>query len=264
MPAFFSFHFSLIILISLSFVFIWKYRNKFFLEEKGLYIVFLLQGLSSTRHIPLWTIVTLPMLSIAINYFHQDLIKIKFGIARFNKVFFWTVVGYLVVLIIEVVFIIYGTFSISENKFYPKDAISFLKQEKPAGNVFSMYGWGGYLIWKYPEKKVYIDGRMPSWRWDANLEYESNYAMKDYEKVQTKEGFYQKEFEKYKVDTVLWPVSKKELGLYDRLEVRLEDVLNRWFGKQKSDYDFINQLEIDGWDKTYEDEVSVVYRKPDY
>jgi hypothetical protein len=27
------------------------------------------------------------------------------------------------------------------------------------GNIFNTYNWGGYLIWKYPEQKVFIDGR---------------------------------------------------------------------------------------------------------
>ena len=31
------------------------------------------------------------------------------------------------------------------------------------GNVFAMYEWGGFLIWKMPDIKVFADGRTPSW-----------------------------------------------------------------------------------------------------
>ncbi|MFH1896417.1 MAG: hypothetical protein ABH814_03025 [bacterium] len=36
------------------------------------------------------------------------------------------------------------------------------------GNVFNTYEWGGFLIWQWPEAKVFIDGRMPAWMDDYN------------------------------------------------------------------------------------------------
>ncbi len=33
-----------------------------------------------------------------------------------------------------------------------------------SGNIFAFYEWGGYLIWRKPESKVFVDGRMPAWR----------------------------------------------------------------------------------------------------
>jgi hypothetical protein len=30
-------------------------------------------------------------------------------------------------------------------------------------NIFSLYGWGGWLIWNYPQIKPTIDGRMHLW-----------------------------------------------------------------------------------------------------
>lgn len=33
-----------------------------------------------------------------------------------------------------------------------------------SGNIFAFYEWGGYLIWKKPESKVFVDGRMPAWK----------------------------------------------------------------------------------------------------
>jgi len=47
---------------------------------------------------------------------------------------------------------------------YPLGAVRYLKANPIEGNMFNEYNWGGFLIWQYPEKKVFIDGRMPSWR----------------------------------------------------------------------------------------------------
>jgi hypothetical protein len=57
-------------------------------------------------------------------------------------------------------------------KDYPVDAVRCLRQHPVAGPTFNTYGWGGYLIWKLPESKVFIDGR-------ADL-YEYAGVFKDY------------------------------------------------------------------------------------
>jgi hypothetical protein len=42
---------------------------------------------------------------------------------------------------------------------FPARAVSHLKQHPVAGPMYNTYGFGGYLIWALPEKKVFIDGR---------------------------------------------------------------------------------------------------------
>lgn len=44
----------------------------------------------------------------------------------------------------------------------PCRGLRFLSSQKP-GYIFNTYEWGGYLIWKLPDFKVFVDGRMPSW-----------------------------------------------------------------------------------------------------
>lgn len=43
-------------------------------------------------------------------------------------------------------------------------AAKFLKENKYPGNFMNLYGWGGWLIWSYPEIKPNIDGRMHLWQ----------------------------------------------------------------------------------------------------
>ena len=52
----------------------------------------------------------------------------------------------------------------TEKQEYPKEALDFALSNNIKGNVFNYYGWGGYMIWKYPQVKTFVDGRMPSWR----------------------------------------------------------------------------------------------------
>lgn len=42
---------------------------------------------------------------------------------------------------------------------FPARAVSYLKQHPVAGPMYNAYGFGGYLIWALPERKVFIDGR---------------------------------------------------------------------------------------------------------
>ena len=44
---------------------------------------------------------------------------------------------------------------------YPCEFIK--KYSHLKGNVFATYEWGGFLIWKMPDIKVFADGRTPSW-----------------------------------------------------------------------------------------------------
>lgn len=58
----------------------------------------------------------------------------------------------------------------------------YLQQHKLSGNLLSLYGWGGWLIWNYPDIKPGIDGRMHVWEKDGYsafgeyYKYEQNLA----------------------------------------------------------------------------------------
>ena len=43
---------------------------------------------------------------------------------------------------------------------YPVDSVEFIKQNKIYGNLFTLFHWGSYTIWKlYPQNLIAIDGR---------------------------------------------------------------------------------------------------------
>jgi hypothetical protein len=41
----------------------------------------------------------------------------------------------------------------------PVDAVAYIKEHNPPGNMFNSYNWGGYLLWALPEYPVFVDGR---------------------------------------------------------------------------------------------------------
>ena len=43
---------------------------------------------------------------------------------------------------------------------YPEKALPYLQQFRPAGNVFTDYFWGGYLIWHTRDIPVFVDSRV--------------------------------------------------------------------------------------------------------
>ncbi len=41
----------------------------------------------------------------------------------------------------------------------PLEAVQYLSNNHPQGNLFNSYNWGGYLIWALPQVPVFVDGR---------------------------------------------------------------------------------------------------------
>lgn len=260
MPAILMVDFSFISLLVLSVSLIYRYRSKFANEELALFFLVLFSAILSRRHVPLWVIVALPMTTACLNYFYDEVKLIKQAKERLRKVYIYAWVGTLVIFSSQAFFSLRSSYLLTEEKYYPASAVTYLKAETQEGNIFSEYGWGGYLNWKLPQKRVFIDGRMPSWRWDKNPEGELGYAFDTYTKLL--EGYidYKEVFNNFKVDTVLWPKVVAR-GTIDKLAERIENFFVKE-GIEKEEFDFLEQLEKDGWEKVYEDSVSVIFRKP--
>ena len=101
-----------------------------------------------------------------------------------------------------------------------------------SGNIFNTYEWGGYLVWKLPTNKIFVDGRMPAWQ-DENGE--SPYAV--FLKIlQTQPGWNEK----------LTQLNTKYIfiGRGTFLDLLLQ--------KEKEAY---------GWKEEYRDNIAVIYKR---
>lgn len=249
--------------IVFSVMFVGRYFRKFSLLDLLLYGGLLAAALSSIRHAPLWLLLALPMTIQAVVFFYQDIAKIKYAIERFAimaKVFF-AIICLLILFDIPNILQTFGV--MGKQGAYPDKAVFYVKSHLPEGQVFSIYDWGGYLIWKLPEKKVYIDGRMPSWRWNADIPTESNYAFADYRKFVDGTIPFDKHSHKYGIDMLLLPapVEVKKNPVETMLFDFAKNVLHLPLKEDVGYTLLIKGAEKSGWKIVYQDEAAVVYRR---
>jgi len=241
-----------------------RFRKKYTLTELFLYCFFLLAAFSSMRNIPLWIIVSFAMTVKGVSFLYQEAGKHEYGADRFRVAYiFFSFVAF-VFFLPQLGGFFYGLYTSRGNvSFYPAAAVGYLHKHVPTQQIFSAYDWGGYLIWQLPEKRVFIDGRMPSWRWQANIPGESNYAFYEYRAVLSGQEAFTPFVEKYHIDTLLVPVSQlappdtKLLGF----TIEKNNPLHFLLISFKSFYMVVNEAKRAGWKEVYHDQTAVIYEK---
>jgi hypothetical protein len=243
-----------------SSIFVSRYLNRFILLDKVLYFALLLASLSSVRHIPLWFLVALPLTTESLALFRTEIGKIPEGVRRFR-------IASIVFVVIVVIFClqsVQGFFFGVKSFGDPDQAIVYLKQHPPHAQVFAPYHWGGYLLWKYPEKKVFIDGRMSIWRWDTHLDSESGYALEEYNQFLEGKISFTDVSKKYHISTLLLPIEKQEKS--NPVQDWMNHFLNQVFHlpiPQPSTYGhIIKEAQRAGWKVVYRDRGVIIYEKP--
>ncbi len=260
MPAFLMLDFAMVLMLALTGLFAWKFKGKYKLEHLAIFLFFLFQAMLSRRHVPIWMITAIPVSVEGFLCLYQESVKFKFGKERFYTAYKVLFIIAILIVIFQTVVTLRGSYGISENSYYPVDALSYLKINKPKGNIFSEYGWGGYIIWKLPGQKVFIDGRMPSWKWDPPNSHELAYAFERYSDIRTGEEQYGELFDKFNITTVLLLKNQKN-GLVSELDDKVYAYIRQLQGKSTI-VPLIVRLEKDGWFIIYEDDLSVLYEKP--
>lgn len=187
----------------------WLFSRHKLSEWLSLPPLMLLAGFSATRNITLFVVVSLQKTD---EYYSMMLKQIPKKPAWLTKLFFW---GSTTIIYLAVAFGFYGQFMpwVNDREInYPRTAVAYLKTHGCPGRLFNDYNYGGYLIWKLPEEKVYIDGRMSSWRDESGTKYIDKFfgAMEDSKKQKI-------EFEKFDVKCVL------VRNYYDEFIKRLTD-----------------------------------------
>jgi len=255
-----GFSFLAVFLLTISIIFISRYRRRFKIEEIIINLAFFIQAILAIRNITYWVFIDLPMAALAINYFFDEIKGIKGEEKRFLAISKWALLFVSAAFTLEFVAMICNTAIFPKiGSFYPDGAISYLETHNPQGQIFSEYNWGGYLIWKLPQRKVFIYGAAPLFRWQANIPGESNYAMTDYINIITDEIPYKPEFDKYNIDTVLLS-APKENNQTTRFIDEMKYVLGT--GPGASTQGLYPKLVKDGWKKVYQDTSSVILKNP--
>jgi len=176
-----------------------KYWKKISLFNRIITLSFFLLSLSAMRNIPLFLISSFLVYLQMWCYLEAD-------IHHCMKKQFIRLQNIIIILCFFVGFthICYDISLIQPlNKVYPVAAVNFITKNKIEGRVFAEYAWGGYLIWKAPLIKIFIDGRMPSWRWKQTDPHQSNDSAKEYFYITRKYPSFEPYRKKYDISYVL-------------------------------------------------------------
>ncbi len=261
-PTYFWFDPATITVAVLAGFFVWFYRRKFLLEIIGICVLFLAAGMSGIRNVPLMMIVSAPIIVLGKSWLILDIPKNQ-SVQRRIRLVTKIVIGYCLVLFLgQSAILIVNASQLSESNFYPKQAVAFLRENLPVGQVFSDYGWGGYLTWKFPEKKVFVNGGMPYWHLDNPQSSESVDAFKDYQNIAQGKVDPTLVFKKYGVDTALLPANKTISPALAKLVGVLTHTLNHLhLAQQLANPSLTQTLSKAGWREVYADSVAVIYTK---
>ena len=241
-----------------------RYRRKFSPTTLGIYALLFVAGMSSMRNIPIFVVVSFYPTVAGINYLYKEAGELLYGKERFVRgyIFFFFVCLFL--YLPQLGAFVYGTVKYGEGQnSYPTGAVSYLRHHLPQGNIFASYDWGGWLIWQLPEKKEFIDGRMPSWRNPTAPGDESTYAFGDFEKILQSKIPFASVVKKYDIDTVLVSASdinEQHVKIFG-IDASKNPFLKRFFTSNTSFAPVVSQIKRMGWREVYHDKTAVVFEK---
>lgn len=215
----------------------WRYRrNKLIVGMAGILVVF---SASALRHVPLFAITVAPWVSVQLERVYEQVSTIRYGAQRYQLLYSFICWIASIFVVFELGNAIVTAHRWSEVHGYPQRAVEQLPHIQ-VGKLFTYYGWGGYLI-LHTEQPLFVDGRMPSYVWDAPAG-ELDDAFGAYLAIMRGENI-DTYFSQFGIQTVMWPKAMSLLPL----------TRTNW----------LHQLEYLGFRVLYEDEVTVIYRRDD-
>jgi hypothetical protein len=178
--------FTVILMTILGVILIFSWR-RVHIRDMLLALVFSVLALTAVRHVAIFALVALFVIS--------RYITVWFG--EYRGIFKRSLVKDIVVILFIVIFVIFYKSRLVpfgwewSEEGYPKEAAEVIAKNKIQGNMFNHYNYGGYLIWKMPGYKVFIDGRLEMYEGQAGDDYLTIlYANKGYKEL----------LEKYKIN----------------------------------------------------------------
>lgn len=237
-PIILSFDPRLFIVMILSLVYFIRYRKLFSPFVSWSYIFLTFSMLSASKLFPFWLIVAVIVVGKGQQYMLKQLVstlKPSWVPTSMRRLILlnWGIAAAVGVNIAILAVATAKTYSqLAEEVYYPRNCVIYLKGKQKDNthnqNIFAPFGWGGYLLWKLPEKKVFIDGRMPYW----------DNVLKNYHEIITLQQPFQDVAKTYNITTVLVQKNKTKFE------------------------EFAASLEQSGWKRTYEDDVCYILTGP--
>ncbi len=253
------------LLINLIYICQKKSNQKLDLWQMGIIVGFTIMAIKSRRHFPLLFIISAPwLIAFITDFLGLKAVNFKYFKSRSNNILI-NLFLFFCFLIVSLNVIISTNFindpfdSFCENKkssrqnefLFPCQAISILKSNPEYRDLklFNNFGWGGFLIWTWPEKQLFIDGRLPQ----AN--YENRSLLEEYWDF-FEENRAQSQLEKHQIQIVL---------LYDNSQpTKLSWFEKNFLFMNETDFNQPNTLKqyLDGsseWKMVHSDNIAKIY-----
>lgn len=229
-------------------------KKKIDIWTSFIFLLFFILSFKSRRHLPLFFVSTF----IFLIYIYSDYIEVK--MSQIGKMALWLKVYLIFCLFLTCASILFSInyvkdpfYSSAFNKDYPVKAINFIN-EKYGNNVriFNNYGWGGYMIYRNPERKIFIDGRLPqvSYKGHSYLEEYLEFYKSDYEIA--------RKLEEYSIDIVLIRTTDPEVKA-KKWEKIIFSINDEELKSKNSLRDYLNKNS--DWQKAYSDKTATVYTR---
>ncbi len=124
-------------------------------------------SLFAVRNVAIFAVVSVPILSrYGTAAFESQFGELQFGraksVSKTMAMVNWAVLGLLLLAIVGQAIAVLSPAAIAaaERERFPVDAVAFIRENHPAGNMFNSYNIGGYLLYRlYPDYPVFVDGR---------------------------------------------------------------------------------------------------------
>lgn len=219
-------------------------------------LLFLVLSFKSKRHFPLFFISSF-VLTIQIAQHYFIIPKKWFNFFTESKIIkSYLAIGLIILSFAYTFKINFNSDPFSSQKYYPSypfGATNYLKTHPEYNDyrILNDYSWGGYLIWAYPEKKLFIDGRLPQYQFAGHTMLEEYFEFFNEEKTANK-------LEEYNVKIVMIRLFQNiHLNWFEKYilkinENEINDVKNNLLEYLKNS---------DDWSLIYEDPISNLYVK---
>ena len=121
----------------------------------------------AVRNVAIFAVVSVPLLA----RYGTAALESQFGALRLGRpkpvskpmaIVNWILLGLLLLATVgqAVAVLLPAAIAAAERERFPADAVAFIRQNHPTGNMFNSYNLGGYLLYRlYPDYPVFVDGR---------------------------------------------------------------------------------------------------------
>ncbi len=137
---------------------------------------------------------------------------------------------------------------------YPVGAVEYLQAHPQYDEMrlFNDYGWGGHLIWSLPERRLFIDGRLPQ------VEYQGQTFLEEYFDFFKKDAVCSKKLADYEIGLVLMPLQDKEIRAK-----RWEQIFFGLGGENLAGHNYLRDYLVNSrdWQPAYYDGTAIIYKK---